>query len=393
MQNYIPLSVPNIKGNEKKYVNKALDEEWVSSSGPYITEFENNFKEYLSVESACACQSGTAGLHLCLVNSGIGKDDIVIVPTLTFIATINAVMYQNATPVFIDCDESMGMDAMVIKKYIENHCIYKNGKVIDIKSNKQVKAIIPVHVFGNVCNLEAIMRIAKKYGLCVIEDATESLGTRFINGQYAGLMTGTIGDYGVFSFNGNKIITTGGGGMVVSNNRSNIGNIRYLSTQAKNDMVYFVHNEIGYNYRLTNVQAAIGLGQLESLDRFINIKKKNFLLYKKNLHSLKFGKIFDFDSNSAPNYWFYSLLLNEDMVDKRDELINFLRNKGIQTRPIWKLNHTQKPFVNFDMYYNSEKRCEDYYNRVVNLPCSTSLNKEDIEYVCKSLFEFGESKC
>lgn len=386
----IPLSVPNIKGNEKKYVDQALTEEWVSSSGPFIVEFENKFKEYLNVNNACACQSGTAGLHLCLVELGIGDGDVVLVPSLTFVATINAVIYQRAIPVFFDCDDNMGIDVETIEQYLINNCIKKGEKIFDKNSGGEVKAIIPVHVFGNTCDMSGLMKLSEKYNLKIIEDATESLGTKYTEGEFAGSMTGTIGDYGVFSFNGNKIITTGGGGMVVSNDKDAIDKVRYLSTQAKDDMVFFVHNEVGFNYRLTNVQAAIGMGQLERIEEFISVKTNNFKTYKQYLSECKLGNLFDFSNEIRPNYWFYSLILNDEYYPSRDKIIKYLSNKGIQTRPIWKLNHLQKPFNKYDMYFNNERKCLNFYQRVINLPCSTNLTESEVIDVCNILNQYEE---
>lgn len=388
MTKFIPLSVPNIKGNEKKYINEAIDTEWVSSAGPHIIKFEENFRKYLSVSASCACQSGTAGLHLCLAVMDIKDGDIVLVPTLTFIATINAVIYQRATPVFVDCDDSLGINVDRIIEYLENDCYQENGKTFEKQSKKQVKAVIPVHVFGNACQLERLMEVAKKYDLKVIEDATESLGTYFTEGSYKGRYTGTIADAGVFSFNGNKIMTTGGGGMVVSNNQDLIDRVRYLSTQAKDDVVYFIHDHVGYNYRLTNVQAALGLGQLEQIEQFIETKKNNYLLYKELLKNSKLGYILDFDPTTRPNYWFYSFVLNTPNADMRDKLIQYMADHNVQTRPVWKLNHTQKPFVKYNVIGGDI--AQSYYDSIVNIPCSTNLEANDVKRVCELILEFED---
>lgn len=386
MDKFIPLSVPNLKGNEKKYVDEAIETEWVSSGGQHIIKFEDNFKEYLNIENACACQSGTAGLHLCLVALNIKENDIVLVPTLTFIATINAVMYQKATPIFFDCDDDLGINVNEIKKYLSEQCIIENNKTIEKKSGKHVKAIIPVHVFGNVSHMEELMKISDEYHLYVIEDATESLGTYYTDGIYKNQYTGTIGHAGVFSFNGNKIITTGGGGMIVSSHKDMIDKIKYLSTQAKDDVVYFVHNEVGYNYRLTNVQAALGLAQLEQLERFIKIKKQNFFLYKELLKDSQLGYILDFNQKVSPNYWFYSFKLNKPNSNIRDQLIEYLKKNNVQTRPIWKLNHTQKPFLQYDMY--GGEISHKYYDSIINLPCSSNLDQTDVERVANLILSF-----
>lgn len=388
MTKFIPLSVPNIRGNEKKYINEAIDTEWVSSAGPHIEKFEENFRNYLRVSASCACQSGTAGLHLCLAVMDIKDGDIVLVPTLTFIATINAVIYQRATPVFVDCDDSLGINVDKIQEYLENDCYQEEGKTFEKESGKQVKAIIPVHVFGNACQLERVMPIAHKYGLKVIEDATESLGTYYTEGAYKDCFTGTIADAGVFSFNGNKIMTTGGGGMVVSNDKKLIDMVRYLSTQAKDDVVYFVHDNVGYNYRLTNVQAALGLGQLEQIEKFIETKRRNYFLYKELLKNSRLGYILDFDPSTRPNYWFYSFVLNTPNANLRDRFIQFMSDNDVQTRPVWKLNHTQKPFVNYKVLGGDI--AQTYYDSIINIPCSTNLSSEDVKRVCKLILKFED---
>lgn len=386
---FIPLSVPNILGNEIKYVTRVLEEEWVSTAGKCITDFEDQMTQYLRVQAACACQSGTAGLHLCLRALDIAENDIVIVPTLTFIATINAVMYQNATPVFFDCDRHFGIDPNQVQNYLENDCVFDGVKVTERSSGKQVKAIIPVHVFGDMSAFEELVRLSRKFKLFVIEDATESLGTKYTNGQNSVDFSGTIGDLGVFSFNGNKIITTGGGGMVVSNNKQLIEKIRYYSTQAKDDQVYFIHNEVGYNYRMTNIQAALGLAQLERLEEFIEVKKENYFLYKELLKDSKIGSVLEFNDNLRPNYWFYCYVLKEPNPDLRDKLIRYFADNSIQVRPIWKLNHTQRPFLKFKAM-NSEQ-AQIYYNSIINLPCSSNLSVDQVKRVCKVLLDFEEN--
>jgi len=302
VKKFIPLSVPNLKGNELKYVVDAVEKEWVSTGGAYINEFEDSIAKYLNVESAVACQSGTAGIHLSLILSGVDAGDEVIVPTLTFIAAVNPVRYIGAEPIFMDCDDSLTMDANKLKMFCEEECEFIGGKLINKLNRKHIKAIIVVHVFGNSVNIERIMDIAQKYNLKVIEDATEALGTKFISGKYIGKYAGTIGDFGVYSFNGNKIITTGGGGMIVSNHPELLAKGKYLSTQAKDDELYYIHDEIGYNYRMTNLQAALGVAQLEQLDKFIEIKKKNYELYNNGLKNTKGLTMLDFNNNIQPNY-------------------------------------------------------------------------------------------
>jgi len=384
VKKFIPLSVPNLKGNELKYVVDAVEKEWVSTGGAYINEFEDSIAKYLNVESAVACQSGTAGIHLSLILSGVDAGDEVIVPTLTFVAAVNPVRYIGAEPIFMDCDDSLTMDANKLKMFCEEECEFIDGKLINKLNRNHIKAIIVVHVFGNSVNIEMIMDIAQKYNLKVIEDATEALGTKFISGKYIGKYAGTIGDFGVYSFNGNKIITTGGGGMMVSNHPELLAKGKYLSTQAKDDELYYIHDEIGYNYRMTNLQAALGVAQLEQLDKFIEIKKKNYELYNNGLKNTKGLTMLDFNKNIQPNYWFYSLLINNDIYPlKVKEIIPYLKEKNIQVRPIWNLIHTQKPYRESRAY--KIDRANYYLENVINIPCSSNLTEEEVNYVINVL--------
>lgn len=382
----ICLSVPNFRGNERKYVDEAIDSEWVSTAGSFIGRFEEAMAERLDVPQACACQSGTAGLHLCLRHFGVGPEDIVLVPTLTFIAVINAVMYQYAEPVFFDCDENLCIDVGQVEAYLSRECRIEGDRTVEIASGKTVKAIIPVHVFGDHCDMDRIMDLAEKYHLVVVEDATESVGGHFARGRYTGKSTGTVGHAGVLSFNGNKIITTGGGGMVISNDAKAVEHMRYLSQQAKDDALYFVHEEYGYNYRMTNLQAALGLAQLEELDGFLAVKRRNFSLYCKKLAGCGYGHMQPFAAGDSSNLWFFSFVLNEPDAGKRDKLIQYLNEKKIQSRPIWKLNHTQTPFLKFR--HMDCSRAERFYDSVVNIPCGTNLTEEQLDRVCRALLEF-----
>lgn len=376
MDKFIPLSVPNLKGNEIKYVTDAIEKEWVSTGGSYINSFEESISKYLGVDKAVACQSGTACIHLALRLCDVSNNDEVIVPTLTFIATVNPIKYVGAEPIFMDCDDTLNIDLDKLIDFCENECIFENNRLINKKTNRIIKAIIIVHIFGNIIDMEKLMHIANKYNLKVIEDSTEALGSYIKKGKYEGRFAGTIGEFGCYSFNGNKIITTGGGGMLVSNNNELLDKAKYLSTQAKDDELNYIHNEIGYNYRMTNVQAAIGLAQLENLEEFISIKKENYELFKENLDN-EYFKILDFNDNTRPNYWFYSLLIKKD-IDK-NYLIKYLNDNNIQVRPIWGLIHKQKPYTK-NQNYKIEK-AEYYSDRIVNIPCSSNLKKEDVMYV------------
>ena len=380
---FIPLSVPNLKGNELKYVTHAVETEWVSTGGPYINEFEKKIADYAKCKGAVSCQNGTAGLHTALIVCDVTKDDEVIVPTLTFIAAVNPVRYVGAEPIFMDCDGSLTMDVDKLRTFCENECVFQNNKLMNKTTKKHIKAVLVVHVFGNSADMESIMEIAHTFNLKVIEDATEAIGTYYISGKYKGKHAGTIGDIGVYSFNGNKIMTTGGGGMIVSNNEDLLSRAKHLTTQAKSDELYYTHDEIGFNYRMTNLQAALGLAQLEQLEDFIITKKRNYDYYKKELNDIDGLKILDFKEEIRPNYWFYGLYIEDFFKLNRDELILYLASHKIQTRPIWGLINEQKPYL-YNQSYEIDK-AKDYLKHVVNIPCSSNLSVEDVSIVIECL--------
>lgn len=376
MSNFIPLSVPNFEGNERKYVDDALDQGWVSTGGAYINTLEERLAEFLHTEKTACVQSGTAALHLSLVDAGVKPGDVVLVPPLTFIAAVNPVKYQFATPVFIDCDDSFCMDPEKLKGFCEQECIFTDDALYF--KGQHVKALVVVHVFGNLADMEKIMAIAAKYKLKVIEDATEALGSKYTEGRYAGKYAGTIGDYGAYSFNGNKIITTGGGGAVTARDSAKVDHIKYLSTQAKDDPHYYIHNEVGYNYRMTNLQAALGVAQLEELPEFLRRKKKFYEEYLELFKDFELGYIMPFREGTDSNHWFYSLNIDRTKVHQTmREIITELEKRGIGTRAIWDLINKQIPYEG-EVTYHLEK-APYYAERILNIPCSTSLTDDDVK--------------
>ena len=385
MSNFIPLSVPNLKGNELKYVTEAIQTEWVSTAGPFISEFEKRIAEYTGTAGAVACQNGTSGLHIALLLADVSCGDEVIVPTLTFIAAINPVKYIGAEPVFMDCDDSLTMDADKLAAFCDLSCEYINGQLFNKFSGRKIKAIVVVHIFGNMANMVKIMSIAKQYNLRVIEDATEAIGTYYSSGPLTGMHAGTIGDMGVYSFNGNKIMTTGGGGMIVSNDTSLLKQAKHLTTQAKSDELYYTHDEIGYNYRMTNLQAALGLAQIEQLETFIATKQHNYELYRELLADVPGLRILDFKSGIRPNYWFYALHCDAHYPLGRNAIIQHLAAQQIQSRPIWGLIHEQKPYWG-SQAYRIEKAAY-YIDHIVNIPCSSNLNEDSVRRVADCLIQ------
>ena len=383
----INLSVPNLSMDILDNLKECLESGWVSTGGRFIPEFETKVKNYMKTKFAAGVQSGTAGLHMSLQVLGVQRDEEVFVPTLTFIAGVNPTTYLGASPIFIDCNDSLCMDPLKLEKFCSEECDFKEGVLVNKKTNKKIRALVIVHVFGNMADMEKIMDIAKKYNLRVLEDATEALGTYYTEGRYKGKYAGTIGDIGVLSFNANKIITTGGGGMVVGDNEELVEKVRFLSSQAKKDTLYFIHDEIGYNYRMLNLQAALGTSQIDQLESFIGTKIKNYKIYKEELEKIEGLEILPFEEGIRANHWFYSLKIDKEKYGiGRDELLQKLVDAGIQTRPIWGLIHQQKPY-SACQNYKIEKALY-YYDRILNLPCSSNLTEKEVYQVIQKIKEF-----
>ena len=383
----INLSVPNLSMDILDNLKECLESGWVSTGGRFIPEFETKVKNYMKTKFAAGVQSGTAGLHMSLQVLGVQRDEEVFVPTLTFIAAVNPTTYLGASPIFIDCDDSLCMDPLKLEKFCSEECDFREGVLVNKKTNKKIKALVVVHVFGNMADMEKIMDIAKKYNLKVLEDATEALGTYYTEGRYKGKYAGTIGDIGVLSFNANKIITTGGGGMVVGDNYDLVEKVRFLSSQAKKDTLYFIHDEIGYNYRMLNLQAALGTSQIDQLESFIETKIKNYNIYKEELEKIEGLEILSFVEGIRANHWFYSLKIDKEKYGiGRDELLQKLVDAGIQTRPIWGLIHQQKPYSTCQSY--EIEKALYYYDRILNLPCSSNLTEKEVYQVIEKIKEF-----
>jgi len=384
MSAYIPLSVPTLKGNELKYVKECIDTEWVSSAGKYVELFEQKIAEYTGSKYAVACVNGTAAIQVSLRLAGVKPSDEVIVSTLTFIASVNAITYNNATPIFMDADKYYNLDSEKTIEFIKNETVYKNGFTYNKNTDKKISAILPVHVWGNACWLDELIELCEERNIAVVEDACESLGTIYNSGKYSGKHTGTIGKMGCLSFNGNKIITTGGGGMILTDDEALAEKAKYLTTQAKDDSIRYVHDEIGYNFRLTNIQAALGMAQLEQLPKILKRKKEIYDFYHKEIEKidgLSLSKVPDYADN---NHWLNLLQIdNSNYSEDREELMKRLEDNGIQTRPVWKLNHEQKPYKEYQNYKNENA------NKLVAislcLPSSSNLTNENIEKIINLL--------
>ena len=378
MSGFIPLSVPNFGQEELSRATEAIASGWVSTSGARVAEFEQALAAYVKMPRAVAANSGTSALHLAALAAGLGPGQEVIVPTLTFIAAVNPLTrYVGAEPVFIGCDDSLCLDPDAVEDFCANRCTLKADGLYNNASGAKVTALVVVHVFGNMADMPRLLDIARRYRLTLIEDATEALGTKYLTGPLKGKYAGTIGDIGCYSFNGNKIITTGAGGMLVANHDGWAEHAKHLSTQAKADVLQFLHDEVGYNYRMTNVQASLGLAQLERLEGFIEHKIARYEQYRAALDGYKGLRILPFrdeDGSVRSNHWFYSLDLRGAGL-RRDEVIAALQAQDIQTRPIWALIHEQADYPRNEAY--ALDRALAYRENIVNLPCSTNLSEAD----------------
>jgi len=371
------LSAPNIAGNEWKYIKDCLDTGWVSSVGAYVDRFENMSAEFAGTKYAVATSSGTTALHICLLMIGASKDDYIIVPDLTFIASVNSIKYTGADPILMDVDpETWQIDLDLLEEFLSSETKIINDKCIYKKNGRTIKAIMPVHVLGNMCDMERLIKLAEKYHLIVVEDSTEALGS-----YYKSKHAGSFGLLGAFSYNGNKIITTGGGGMIVTNNEGLAKHAKHLTTQAKSDKFEYVHDEIGYNYRLVNTAAAMGVAQMELLPSFIKRKKEIIAFYKKNLEGvgdIKFQKISD---DVDPNWWLPTI-----NTEKQRELLNILNENKMQSRPFWVPMHQLRMFEN-DIYYNRHNYTDQVYKRCLSIPCSTNITDDDLAAVVSKIKE------
>ncbi|MFV8252923.1 DegT/DnrJ/EryC1/StrS family aminotransferase [Aerococcus viridans] len=349
------------EGYEMQYVQEAFDTNWVAPLGPNVNEFEKELATKVGSKHAAAMTSGTGAIHLALKAAGVGEGDIVFCPTLTFSATANPIIYQNATPVFIDSDyETWNMDPKALEVAFE-------------KYGDKVKAVLVVHLYGLSADMDKIMEICSRYNVTVIEDAAESLGA-----YYKGKHTGTFGEFGVFSFNGNKIITTSGGGMLVSNDEEKIKKVKFWSTQSRDAARHYQHSELGFNYRMSNVVAGIGRGQLKVLDQRVAKKKYIFEYYKKELGQLEGVKFMPINDWDEPNYWL-SVMTLEGTVRPLD-VMEALEKENIESRPVWKPMHMQPFFSEYD--YIGSDVSEKLFENGVCLPSDTKMTDEDLDRIC-----------
>ena len=362
---FIALHEPRFIGNEKKYLNDCIDSTFVSSVGKYVDRFEKEFASFVGAKYAIATVNGTAALHISLILANVKKDDEVITQPLTFIATCNAISYIGAKPVFVDVDlDTMGLSPESLNFFLEANCEIINNQCINKTTNKIIKACVPMHTFGHPCKIEEIKEICDIWNISLVEDAAESLGS-----FYKDKHTGTFGKVSAFSFNGNKIITSGGGGVIVTDDEQIAKRAKHITTTAKIPHPYeYVHDEIAYNYRLPNINAALLVAQMENLEKFLESKRELASTYEKFFKTSNIDFIKE-PKDSKSNYWLQAVLLND--LKQRDEFLEFTNKNGVMTRPIWRLMNELEMYK--DCQKDELKNAKYLEQRVVNIPSSVIL--------------------
>ncbi|MDA3867111.1 MAG: aminotransferase class I/II-fold pyridoxal phosphate-dependent enzyme [Salinivirgaceae bacterium] len=378
MAEKIFLSSPHMSGKEQNYVNEAFSSNWIAPLGPNVNGFEKELASYTQTKHAAALSSGTAALHLALINLGVKQGDEVLVSSFTFSATVNPIVYQGAVPVFIDSEmDTWNMDPEILKKAVRDR----------IEKGKKPAAIIIVHLYGMPAKMDEIMQIAQKYDIPIIEDAAEALG-----GQYKNKALGSMGDMGILSFNGNKIITTSGGGALISNNEKYITNARFLATQARDEAPHYQHSHIGYNYRMSNIVAGIGRGQLEVIDKRVSQRRTINQWYRTFLSDFD-GITFLTEPNDQffSNFWLTTILVDQEKCNgtSREDIRLRLLDYNIETRPLWKPMHLQPVFAKYPAYMNGT--CERLFDVGLCLPSGSNLTQDQKDRIYRHLIEILKS--
>ncbi|MEO7121156.1 MAG: LegC family aminotransferase [Ginsengibacter sp.] len=369
------LSGPNMGGNELKYITECIETGWVSSVGAYVDQFEKMTAAFAGTKYAVATSSGTTALHICLIISGVNENDLVIAPNITFVATLNSIKYTGASPVLIDADEhNWQMDLNLLEEFLETETIQKENTCYHKKTGKRIPVIMPVHVLGNICDMDRLLLLAKEHNLIVIEDSTEALGS-----YYKGLHAGSMGSLGTFSYNGNKIITTGGGGMIVTNDEKLAKRAKHLTTQAKSDPFEYMHDEVGYNYRLVNVAAAMGVAQMEQLPLFLVRKKEIIAFYKKELAGIGDIEFQQVSEDINPNWWMPTI-----KTRRQRDILKVLNESKMQSRPFW-VPMNQLPMFAKDIYFQKTDRSDFLYKTCLSIPCSTNIKNEELQQVSNKI--------
>ena len=366
----VPLHEPSFDGNEWNYVKECLDSTFVSSVGKFVDRFESDLADLTGAKNVISVVNGTAALHIALKLAGVVSNDEVLVPALTFVATVNAVTYCNAIPHFVDSEvRTLGMDAYKLREYLSSQTEQHGGKCINKATGRVIRAIVPMHTFGHPSDIEGLLSISKDFNITLVEDAAESLGS-----YYFGQHTGTFGLLGTLSFNGNKTVTTGGGGAILTNDDGLARHAKHITTTAKIPHAWeYVHDEIGYNYRMPNINAALGCAQLEQLPRKLESKRDLFIAYQKAISEITGIKIFKEPKNCKSNYWLQTLKLDNFSIELRDKILEKTNKAGFITRPSWNLISGLKPFAHFPKMDLSTSK--DLVAGLINIPSSSNLSK------------------
>lgn len=378
-RNIIPLSVPNLSGKELDYVAECVKSGWISSAGKFVNLFEDKICQYVDSKFAVATMNGTSALHISLLINGVKPGDYVIVSNLTFVASVNAIRYVGAEPILIDADlNKWQMDLDLLEKFLlEKTVLDKSGERVLKSDNRRIKLVMPVHVQGNIFDFVRFIKICDYFSVNFIEDAAEALGSKYKN-QHAG----TFGNVGVFSFNGNKIISSGGGGVIITNDEKLANRAKHLTTTAKTNPMTYYHDEVGYNYRMVNVLAAIGLAQLEKVEQMVNKKKYISKFYIKNLNGVGDIKFQQVDKIVDHNCWLFTI-----WTKHQDNLLKYLISKDIICRPFW-MPMNQLPMYKKSIYVNEKDNSAEIHQNCMTIPCSTNITEEQLNYVIKNIKAF-----
>jgi len=371
----IPLSVPNIAGNEWKYVKDCLDTGWISSVGSYVNQFEQMVADFAGTQYGIAAVNGTAALHIALLLSGVKQNDYVILPNLTFVASANSIKYLGADPILIDADPLLWqMDLDLLEEFLENETNEKQGELYYTRDGRRISAIMPVHILGNMADMDRMLSIINKYPLRIIEDATEALGS-----SYKGRSAGTFSPMACFSFNGNKIISTGGGGVIVTNDPELARHARHITTTAKASADEYYHDEVGYNYRLVNILAAVGVAQMELLSSFIKRKRECVAFYKKELGGVADIRFQQELPEVQTNGWLFTI-----QTDQQQKLLDHLNAEKIFSRRFW-MPMNKLPMYSSCTYIQKKDNADYIYNTCLSIPCSTGITDEQLEIVVREI--------
>jgi len=385
----IPLAEPFFFGKEKKFLIDCIKSGWITTSGEYLNKFELEIKKITKAKYCCALINGSSSLQLAIRSLNPKLDDEILVPSITFIASVNAIKYNNCNPVFMDVDDSYLIDLNKTFQFLKENTYRKKGYTINKKTNKRIISVVIVHTFGNCVNItKSIIALFKNYNIKIIEDAAESLASYHQENNKI-KHSGLLGDIGCLSFNGNKIITSGGGGMIITNNKTYYQKIKYLSLQAKNDVINFIHNEIGYNFRMSNIHAAIGLAQTSSLKDILNKRKEIYEFYKENLKLVPGVKLLGQSKGSISNYWLNVIQIDKKKYGKsKNGLINYFLSKNIQVRSVWYPNHMQKPFLKNQSFL--VKNSLKLFKESICLPSSHSLSKNQLRFIVSTIKKYAK---